>query len=41
MMTLCDDLYVLDTGELIAHGPPERVRNDARVVEAYLGGELC
>jgi len=41
MMTLCDDLYVLDTGELIAHGPPERMRNDARVVEAYLGGELC
>jgi len=41
VMTLCDELYVLESGELIAHGPPEQVRNDARVVEAYLGGELC
>jgi branched-chain amino acid transport system ATP-binding protein len=41
VMTLCDEVYVLESGELIAHGPPEQVRNDARVVEAYLGAELC
>ena len=41
MMTLCDELYVLDSGELIAHGTPDQVRIDPRVVEAYLGRELC
>ena len=40
-MTLCDELYVLDSGELIAHGSPEQVHTDSKVVEAYLGVELC
>lgn len=37
MMALCHDIFVLDYGEIIAHGPPEQVRNDERVMEAYFG----
>ena len=35
----CDEVYVLDAGEVIAHGTPDEVRRDARVVQAYLGYE--
>ncbi|MDP9365445.1 MAG: ABC transporter ATP-binding protein [Chloroflexota bacterium] len=37
MMEICDELYVLDHGEVIAHGPPAAVRTDERVMEAYFG----
>ncbi len=37
VMRACDYLYVLDFGELISTGRPERVREDTRVIEAYLG----
>lgn len=36
---LCDRVYVLSFGELLAHGPPEAVLRDPRVVEVYLGVE--
>ncbi len=38
IMGLCDRVAVLDFGQLIAEGRPEQVRNDPRVVAAYLGG---
>jgi branched-chain amino acid transport system ATP-binding protein len=41
VMSLCDELYVVATGELIDHGAPETVRANPRVIEAYLGGEVC
>ena len=35
---ICERLVVLDHGELITEGSPEAVRNDERVINAYLGG---
>ncbi len=35
---ICRRLVVLDHGELVTQGAPETVRNDARVIQAYLGG---
>lgn len=37
IMGICDRIYVLDHGELIANGVPEEIQNNPRVVEAYLG----
>jgi ABC-type branched-subunit amino acid transport system ATPase component len=34
---MCDDVYVMDAGERIAHGTFDEVTRDQRVREAYLG----
>jgi neutral amino acid transport system ATP-binding protein len=38
VMSLCDPVVVLDHGTKLAEGPPAAVRNDPRVLDAYLGG---
>lgn len=37
MAQLCDRIYVLDHGQVIAHGTPLEVLTDPRVAELYLG----
>jgi len=37
VMSLCTRVLVLAEGRVLAEGDPDAVRNDARVIEAYLG----
>ena len=37
IMNLADHIYCLAHGEMLAEGSPEDIRNDPRVIDAYLG----
>ena len=40
VMGLCDELTVLNFGQLLAEGTPEHIRNNEKVIEAYLGSGI-
>jgi branched-chain amino acid transport system ATP-binding protein len=37
VMGICKRIYVLDYGITIAQGPPDEIRRDPKVIQAYLG----
>jgi ABC-type branched-subunit amino acid transport system ATPase component/ABC-type branched-subunit amino acid transport system permease subunit len=41
LMGLCDRVYAMEAGSVLAEGTPQEVRNDPRVIASYLGTEAA
>ncbi len=39
ILKVCDYIYVIEFGQMIAKGTPSEIRNNDRVIEAYLGSQ--
>jgi branched-chain amino acid transport system ATP-binding protein len=39
VLSICDDVIVLDFGQVIARGTPDEIRRNDAVIAAYLGGQ--
>jgi branched-chain amino acid transport system ATP-binding protein len=37
VLSVCDEVYVIEFGRVIAHGTPAEIRRDQRVIASYLG----
>lgn len=40
IMNLADNIFCLSNGKLLAHGTPNEIKNDERVINAYLGAHF-
>ena len=34
---ICDEIIVMEKGKIIAKGTPKKIKNNKKVLEAYLG----
>lgn len=40
VMTVCERIYVLNYGMMLANGTPEQIKSNKQVIEAYLGEDM-
>ena len=41
IMEISDEIIVMDSGVKIAEGAPEKIKNNSKVINSYLGDEIA